>query len=124
MAISRESIFKGPSLLITMPAPRGIQPHVGPKGERALIVVDIQRDFCPGGALPVTDGDKIIPAVNELVRAFEKARLPIFFTRDWHPRNHISFKAYGGPWPPHCIQNTPGAAFHPSLAISADAKVI
>jgi nicotinamidase/pyrazinamidase len=109
---------------MTMPARRGIQPHVGPEAERALIVVDIQRDFCPGGALPVTNGDKIIPAVNELVRAFEKAALPIFFTRDWHPRNHVSFRANGGPWPPHCIQNTPGAAFHPSLAIPTHAEVI
>jgi nicotinamidase/pyrazinamidase len=92
--------------------------------KQALIVVDIQRDFCPGGALPVADGDKIIPAVNELVRAFEKASLPIFFTRDWHPRNHMSFKAYGGPWPPHCIRNTPGASFHPSLVVPREAEVI
>ena len=91
---------------------------------QALIVVDIQRDFCPGGALPVTNGDKIIPAVNELVRAFEKASLPVFFTRDWHPRNHISFKASGGMWPPHCIRNTPGASFHPSLKVPRDADVI
>jgi nicotinamidase/pyrazinamidase len=91
---------------------------------RALIVVDIQRDFCPGGALPVTDGDKIIPAVNELVRAFEKAKLPIFFTRDWHPKNHMSFEANGGQWPPHCIRNTPGASFHPSLAVPREAEVI
>ena len=91
---------------------------------RALIVVDVQRDFCPGGALPVADGDKIIPAVNELIHAFEKADLPVFFTRDWHPRNHVSFRANGGPWPPHCVKDTPGAGFHPSLAIPAGAKVI
>jgi nicotinamidase/pyrazinamidase len=110
-----------------MPAPRGqrgTQAHVGQEAKRALIVVDIQRDFCPGGALPVTDGDKIISAVNQLVRAFEKAGLPIFFTRDWHPRNHVSFRDNGGPWPPHCVQNTPGASFHPLLAIPADAEVI
>lgn len=110
-----------------MPEPRdqrGIQGHVGQEATRALIVVDIQRDFCPGGALPVADGDKIIPAVNELVRAFGKAGLPVFFTRDWHPRNHVSFRASGGPWPPHCVRNTPGASFHPSLAIPPDAEVI
>jgi nicotinamidase/pyrazinamidase len=110
-----------------MPAPRvqrQIQDHEGQETKRALIVVDIQRDFCPGGALPVADGDKIIPTVNELVRAFEKAGLPIFFTRDWHPRNHVSFKDNGGPWPPHCIRNTPGASFHPSLRIPDDAEVI
>jgi nicotinamidase/pyrazinamidase len=113
-------------LLSMMPAPRGQRrlSHASPGAKQALIVVDIQRDFCPGGALPVTDGDKIIPAVNELVHVFEKAGLPVFFTRDWHPRNHVSFKAYGGPWPPHCIQNTPGASFHPSLAIPSEAKVI
>lgn len=90
----------------------------------ALIVVDIQRDFCPGGALPVADGDKIVPAVNELIRAFEGAGMPVFFTRDWHPKNHMSFKAYGGQWPPHCIRNTPGASFHPSLAVPTEAGVI
>jgi nicotinamidase/pyrazinamidase len=114
-------------LFIGMPAPRsqrGIQGHKGQEWTRALIVVDIQRDFCPGGALPVTDGDKIIPAVNQLVRAFEKAALPIFFTRDWHPSNHISFRDNGGPWPPHCVRNTSGASFHPSLAIPTDAEVI
>jgi nicotinamidase/pyrazinamidase len=91
---------------------------------QALVVVDIQRDFCPGGALPVRDGDKIVPSVNELVSAFEKAGTPVFFTRDWHPRDHMSFKAYGGPWPPHCIRDTPGARFHPSLAVPREAVVI
>jgi nicotinamidase/pyrazinamidase len=90
----------------------------------ALIVVDVQRDFCPGGALAVADGEKIIPKVNELVRAFESAGLPIFFTRDWHPRDHVSFKVRGGPWSPHCVQGTPGAGFHPSLEIPADAVVV
>ncbi len=99
-------------------------PHDGEVMKQALIVVDIQRDFCPGGALPVTDGDKIIPAVNELIRAFESGGLPVFLTRDWHPENHVSFKAYGGVWPPHCVQNTPGASFHPSLAVPGDAEVI
>jgi len=96
----------------------------GQRVKQALIVVDIQRDFCPGGALAVAHGDNIIPAVNELVRAFEDAGLPIFFTRDWHPKDHVSFRANGGPWPPHCIQNTPGARFHPSLDIPYDAEVI
>jgi nicotinamidase/pyrazinamidase len=114
-------------LFTGMPAPRsqrGIQGHKGQEWKRALIVVDVQRDFCPGGALPVTEGDTIIPAVNQLVRAFEKATLPIFFTRDWHPSNHISFRDNGGPWPPHCVRNTSGAGFHPSLAIPNDAEVI
>ena len=108
-------------MLTTMPTPRA---HVGQDAKPALIVVDIQRDFCLGGALPVAGGDKIIPAVNELIGAFERAGLPVFFTRDWHPKNHVSFKASGGPWPPHCVKNTPGARFHPSLAIPSDAEVI
>jgi nicotinamidase/pyrazinamidase len=100
------------------------QGRLGREANQALIIVDVQRDFCPGGALPVRGGDKIIPAVNELIRAFEKAGLPIFFTRDWHPRDHISFEAEGGPWPPHCVRNTPGASFHPSLVVPGDAEVI
>ena len=110
-----------------MPAPRvqrGIQDRADQESKRALIVVDIQRDFCPGGALPVADGDKIIPSVNELIGAFERAGLPVFFTRDWHPRDHVSFKSNGGTWPPHCVQNTPGASFHPSLAVPPGAQVI
>jgi nicotinamidase/pyrazinamidase len=110
-----------------MPAPTGRKDSGGDGGQamkQALVVVDIQRDFCPGGALAVPDGDKIIPAVNGLVRAFESAGLPVFFTRDWHPKDHVSFRANGGPWPPHCVQNTSGASFHPSLAIPADAQVI
>lgn len=127
MSVAHGIGFKGLGPLKTMPALRGrigTQGRQGKKGERALIVVDIQRDFCPGGSLPVTNGDKIIPAVNRLVDKFEKASLPIFFTRDWHPRNHISFRANGGPWPPHCIRGTPGASFHPSLEIPKNAQVI
>jgi nicotinamidase/pyrazinamidase len=110
-----------------MPAPHGRKSSRGEDGhttKQALVIVDIQRDFCPGGALPVAHGDEVIAAVNELVRAFERSELPIFFTRDWHPKNHVSFKARGGPWPPHCVQNTPGASFHPSLAIPPMARVV
>jgi len=87
-------------------------------------VVDVQRDFCPGGALPVDRGDEIIEPTNKLISFFEKERLPIFFTRDWHPADHCSFKSQGGPWPPHCIKNTSGADFHPSLLIPKDAVII
>ncbi|AMM54003.1 nicotinamidase [Pyrococcus kukulkanii] len=79
--------------------------------EEALIVVDMQRDFMPGGALPVPDGDKIIPRVNEYIKKFKEKGALIVATRDWHPENHISFKERGGPWPKHCVQNTPGAEF-------------
>ena len=68
----------------------------------ALIVVDVQNDFLPGGALAVPDGDAVIAVLNQWIAAFETAGLPVFFTRDWHPADHCSFRARGGPWPPHC----------------------
>lgn len=90
----------------------------------ALIVVDVQNDFCPGGALPVPGGDQVIPVLNDYIKIFKKANADIFATRDWHPPNHISFKAQGGPWPPHCIQESEGAKFHPDLKLSSDATII
>ena len=90
----------------------------------ALVVVDVQKDFCPGGALPVPDGDKVVPVLNTYVTKFVDRKLPIFFTRDWHPEDHISFKARGGPWPPHCIQNSPGAEFHPDLIIPPGSVIV
>ena len=90
----------------------------------ALIVVDVQLDFCPGGALPVPDGDKVVPVLNEYVKKFAAAGAPIIFTRDWHPSNHSSFKSQGGPWPPHCIQNSEGAKFHPALIIPPEAEIV
>jgi nicotinamidase/pyrazinamidase len=91
---------------------------------KALIVVDMQRDFCPGGALALEGGDTIVETINKLIAGFEKSGLPIAFTRDWHPRNHRSFKDQGGPWPPHCMQGTPGAEFHLSLRVPAGAIMI
>jgi nicotinamidase/pyrazinamidase len=90
----------------------------------ALIVVDVQNDFCPGGALPVPEGDQVIPVLNDYIKIFKKANAKIFATRDWHPPNHVSFEAQGGPWPPHCIQNTEGARFHPDLKLPSDTTVI
>ncbi|MDW8096204.1 MAG: nicotinamidase [Aquificaceae bacterium] len=90
----------------------------------ALIVVDMQRDFMPGGALPVPDGDSIVGKLNEYIQMFFKKGLPVFFTRDWHPPDHISFKEQGGLWPPHCVQNTEGAKFHPDLFIPQDNRFI
>jgi len=84
----------------------------------------VQRDFCPGGALAVKDGDKIVPRLNRVIEAFTKASLPIFFTRDWHPRNHVSFNGHGGTWPPHCVKGTPGAEFHPKLKVPRGAIVV
>jgi nicotinamidase/pyrazinamidase len=80
---------------------------------RALIIVDVQRDFLPGGALGVPDGDQVIRRINELAR--EGGFDVVLATRDWHPQDHSSFAAEGGPWPPHCVQDTPGAELSPEL---------
>jgi nicotinamidase/pyrazinamidase len=79
--------------------------------DSALILVDIQNDFCPGGALAVAEGDRIVEPVNRLMPHFPL----VISTQDWHPANHVSFKAQGGPWPPHCVQGTRGAELHPDL---------
>ncbi len=94
------------------------------KSEDALIIVDVQVDFCPGGALPVPEGDKIVPILNRYIEKFDKIGALIVATRDWHPPNHSSFKTYGGPWPPHCIQGTNGAKFHPNLRLPKRTKII
>jgi nicotinamidase/pyrazinamidase len=86
-------------------------------GKDALILVDVQNDFCPGGALPVTDGDRVIPVLNRYIDKFTKAGLPIFATRDWHPAKSSHFNTGGGPWPPHCLQGSRGAQFHPDLKL-------
>jgi nicotinamidase/pyrazinamidase len=80
---------------------------------RALLIIDFQNDFVPGGALPVPDGDRIGPRVAELLDSGEFDL--VVATRDWHPANHDSFQAQGGPWPPHCVQGSDGAELHPSL---------
>ncbi|MEM1507805.1 MAG: nicotinamidase [Candidatus Bathyarchaeia archaeon] len=90
----------------------------------ALIIVDVQVDFCPGGTLPVPGGDKIIPILNEYIRKFYMAGALIVATRDWHPPNHISFRDYGGIWPPHCVQGTEGAKFHPGLRLPENVIIV
>ncbi|MCS7164890.1 MAG: bifunctional nicotinamidase/pyrazinamidase [Candidatus Calescibacterium sp.] len=81
----------------------------------ALIVVDMQNDFLPGGSLAIPNADTIIPVINEYIRFFETQGLPVVYTRDWHPEDHLSFKENGGQWPRHCVQNTPGSEFHHNL---------
>ena len=97
----------------------GFEPRPGD----ALLLVDIQNDFLPGGALAVAEGDAVIPVANRYLARFERAGLPIYLTRDWHPADHCSFEANGGPWPPHCVQNTEGAAFADALQIPESAVV-
>jgi nicotinamidase/pyrazinamidase len=90
----------------------------------ALIVVDVQNDFCPGGALAVKDGDQVVPVLNRYIDKFTKAGLPIFATRDWHPAKTSHFNTSGGPWPPHCIQGSTGAQFHPDLKLPTDTVIV
>jgi len=87
------------------------------KQEKALLIVDVQNDFCPGGALAVREGDRIISVLNKYIKIFLRKKLPIFVSRDWHPKESKHFKQFGGPWPKHCIQNTRGARFHPDLEL-------
>jgi len=89
-----------------------------------LIVVDVQNDFCPGGALAVKGGDQVVPILNQYIKMFTDAKAPIIFTRDWHPSDHSSFKSQGGSWPPHCIQNTEGAKFHSNLLVPSDGEIV
>lgn len=90
----------------------------------ALVAVDVQRDFMPGGALPVPRGDEVVEPLNVLIRSFSKEGYPITFTRDWHPPDHISFRSRGGPWPPHCVRGSEGAEFHPELVVPDDALIV
>jgi len=94
------------------------------KAKQALVVVDLQNDFCPGGALGVREGDLIIPAVNKYVKLFLNKNLPVFVSRDWHPKTTKHFQESGGPWPPHCIQNTRGAEFHPDFQVPGQAIIL
>jgi len=90
----------------------------------ALIIVDVQNDFLPGGSLAVSEGDEIIPLLNRYIAYFRANKLPIFATCDWHPSNHCSFQQQGGLWPPHCIAESEGAAFNTHLKLPADTYII
>ncbi|WP_426195322.1 isochorismatase family protein [Massilia sp. DWR3-1-1] len=94
-----------------------------PRHGDALIIVDLQYDFLPGGALAVTDGDAVIPVLNALIGVFEAAALPVVATRDWHPERHCSFQPQGGIWHPHCIAGSHGAAFADALRLGGASVV-
>lgn len=83
--------------------------------KKALIVVDVQNDFCPGGSLAVAQGDEVVAPLNKLMKDFLDRGEPVYKTRDWHPEKTKHFAIYGGTWPIHCVQNTHGAEFHPDL---------
>jgi len=90
----------------------------------ALLLVDVQNDFCPGGALPIAEGDRVVPVLNRWLRSARERGLPVYASRDWHPLRHPSFREQGGEWPPHCLQGSSGARFHPDLELPDDALTI
>ena len=97
---------------------------VQPRQGDALLIVDVQNDFLPGGALGVPDGDAVIAPLNAWISRFTAAGLPVFATRDWHPPDHCSFRPQGGPWPLHCVAGSAGAAFAAALRLPADARIV
>jgi len=90
----------------------------------ALLIVDLQNDFCPGGALQITDGDRVVEPINRAAQLFAAAGLPVLASRDWHPPDTRHFRAFGGVWPVHCVQGTSGAAFHPALRLPEGTVVL
>jgi nicotinate phosphoribosyltransferase len=101
-----------------------MNPSVSLRQGDALVVVDVQNDFLPGGALPVPHGDEVIPALNRYIALFERRGLPIYATRDWHPADHCSFRSQGGPWPEHCVTFSHGAQHAPNLKLLRSVQVI
>lgn len=90
----------------------------------ALILVDVQLDFLPGGSLAVPRGDEVVPALNRYIAVFRGLTLPVVATRDWHPPDHCSFRAQGGPWPPHCVAGSAGAHFATLLDLPCEAHIV
>ncbi len=97
---------------------------MGIKAKKALLIIDLQNDFCPGGALGIPGADAIIPKLNKYLRFFSRKKLPIFVAGDWHPVRTGHFKDFGGTWPVHCLQNSRGAQFHPRLKLSPGAIIL
>ena len=98
------------------------RPELGPQD--ALIIVDVQRDFCPGGALPVPEGDAIVAPLNAWIEKARRAGALVVLSRDWHPYGHPSFASEGGRWPQHCLQDSLGACFHERLRAPVEAPLI
>jgi len=92
--------------------------------KKALIIVDMQNDFCPGGSLAVKEGDKIVSVINQYIKQFKDEDEVIVFTRDWHPADHCSFKEYGGMWPSHCVAETKGAKFHQDIYVPEKSFIV
>ena len=94
------------------------------KTASALLIIDVQNDFCPGGSLPVREGDRVVPVLNRYIELFREWKLPIFASRDWHPATTSHFRDFGGIWPAHCVQGSQGARFHRDLALPEETIVI
>ncbi len=90
----------------------------------ALIIVDVQNDFCPGGSLPVQGGDIVAATLSGIAAQFSRAGARVYATQDWHPVGHSSFKDQGGPWPEHCVQATHGARLHPALRLPVGTAIV
>jgi len=92
--------------------------------ENALLIIDVQRDFCTGGALEVPSGEQVIPPLNRMIEHVAARGETIYATRDWHPPMTRHFKDFGGAWPVHCVAGSPGAEFHPALALPETATIV
>jgi nicotinamidase/pyrazinamidase len=97
---------------------------IEPDNASALLIVDVQNDFCRGGALAVPDGDAVVPVINRVAERFAAAGRPVFASRDWHPHDSEHFVDGGGPWPRHCVQNSRGAEFHPDLRLPPSTLIV
>ena len=90
----------------------------------ALLLVDVQNDFCSGGKLAVEGAEAVVPVLNEWLKAAVHNDILVYASRDWHPLRHISFKGQGGSWPPHCLADSDGARFHPDLQLPESTVII
>jgi len=99
-------------------------PELKLQNDDALLIVDVQNDFLPGGSLAVPEGDRVIVVLNACIGVFRARGLAVIATRDWHTPDHCSFLDAGGAWPPHCVAGTPGAGFAPDLTLPDDAIVV
>ncbi len=100
------------------------QNNLHPQRGDALLIVDVQNDFMPGGSLAVPRGDEVVPVLNRYLTFFTAKGLPVYATRDWHPERHCSFRAQGGIWPPHCVAGTNGAEFAAALQLPPSAVIV
>lgn len=99
-------------------------PRQALRPDDGLLIVDVQIDFCPGGSLPIDRGDEVVPVLNRWIAAAVDAGVPVVASRDWHPKQHLSFKDAGGDWPVHCVQDSVGARFHPQLTLPDSAILV